>query len=488
MMTNGCDIALVFPSIRLWDRPRNFPTGIGLLATILRNAGYNTAVIDANGLRLTEAQVAEQIEKLAPKIVGVGGLITTYGFVKKLCGLVRKACPKAKIILGGSVATSIIETALGKLDIDAIAVGEAERTILELMPALLANRRLDDIAGLAFMAGGNIVRTPERPSIEKLDDIPYPAWDLFPMNVYLANPVVGVGKDIDIISSRGCPFGCDYCYRLFGRKYRTRSAKHVVGEMLELKKNYDVDFVSFQDDCFVVDKKRVYEICDLIDADEQLCQIRWSCTGRVTICDAELLNRMRKSGCISVSYGIESGSEKILDAMNKAVSLEQAKRAINDTRAAGLRAPVSFMIGYPSETPETVMETVEFCKEMNIPLTALMFTCPYPGTELYEQVKNTENFKKQFDNEEEFVLKMADAVDFTVNLTNMQDEKIQSLRNEALKLGKANYRPPSQQEIDRQERQLYGERLYQKAQQQLKDPAMQAHRRRHGFNEKVFSD
>ena len=477
------DIVLIFPPIREWDQPRNFPTGLGLIAARLRSAGFRVAVIDVNGLRLSDDEVLEQIRRYNPDVIGIGGLITTYKWVKRMVPRIRSERPGCPIVLGGSVGTSIIETALSNLDIDGIAVGEADNTVLELVPALLNGEKLDNIAGVAYRQNGDIVRTAQRPMITDLDELPYPAWDMFPMEVYLSNPIVGVGKDIDIISSRGCPFSCAYCYRIFGRKYRTRSAEHVVGEMEALKRNYDVDFISFQDDCFVIDKERVFAICDLIDRNRRLSSLRWSCTGRVTVCDKELLERMRASGCVSVSYGIESGSEAILKAMRKNTNLEEAKQAIEKTRAAGLRCPVSFMIGYPGETRETMMETVEFCRAMNIPLSALMFTCPYPGTPLYEQVKDSESFRRQFAGEEEFVLRLNDAVDLTVNLTEMTNEKLTTLRDEALALAKQNYQPPSPEQVEAQERVLYGEELYHKSQQQMQNPAMQEHRRRHGFNE-----
>jgi sialic acid synthase SpsE/radical SAM superfamily enzyme YgiQ (UPF0313 family) len=481
------DVVLIFPPIRVWDNPRNFPTGLGLITARLRNAGYRVKVIDANGLRLDHEEVLDKITEYNPAIIGIGGLITTYGWIKHLAARIKQARPETPLVLGGSVGTSIIETALKNLDVDIIAIGEADHTILELTPALLNGEtdKLEHISGLAFQRDGEMVTTAPREMIENLDELPFPAWDMFPMQVYLENPVVGVGRDIDIISSRGCPFPCAYCYRIFGRQYRTRSAEHVVGEIEALKHNYDVDFISFQDDCFVIDKQRVYDICDLIDHNSALRSLRWSCTGRVTVCDKDMLQRMRASGCVSVSYGIESGSEIILRNMRKNAGLDKAKQAICNTRAAGLRCPVSFMIGYPGETPETVQETVEFCKELNIPLTALMFTCPYPGTELYEQVKDTETFREQFANEEEFVRALGDAVDLTVNLTEMGNEELVKLRDEALQAARKNYVPPSEEEVQEQERQLYGEELYRKAQQQLRDPRMQAHRKRHGFNEKT---
>jgi anaerobic magnesium-protoporphyrin IX monomethyl ester cyclase len=488
MVTSGCDIVLVFPPIRTWDNPRNFPAGLGLIAAMLRNHGYRVAVVDVNGLRLSDQDVLSRIQQYNPRVIGIGGLITTYGWVKRMTRQMRQLWPDRKIILGGSVGSSIIDTALRNLDIDVIAVGEADDTVLELMEALLNDKELSPVASLAYLKDGQVVRTADRPLIANLDELPHPAWDMFPMNTYLANPIVGVGRDIDIISSRGCPFNCRYCYRLFGKKFRAFSAEYVVEEISILKRDYDIDFISFQDDCFVVDKKRVYAICDLLDKTGLSRSLRWSCTGRVSICDLDMLNRMRTSGCVSVSYGIESGSEKILQAMGKDASLEMARNAIINTRNASLRCPVSFMIGYPGETRQSVMQTVDFCKELNIALTAMMFTCPYPGTPLYDMVKNSETFRRQFTDEEQFVMKMGDAVDLTVNLTDMPDKELADLRNEALALAKQNYCPPSQAQLVAQEQQLYGPILYEKAQQQLRDPRMQAHRRRHGFNEAIMDN
>ncbi|MBI9015632.1 MAG: radical SAM protein [Phycisphaerae bacterium] len=478
-----CDVVLIFPPIRTWDNPRNFPTGTGLVAAILRDAGYSVKVIDANGLRLTQEQTVELLKEYDPAIIGVGGLITTYKWIKELMPLVREGLPGKPVVLGGSVGTSIIETALRNLDIDIICVCEGDVTMPILVDALLNGKEIADIEGIAYLKDDQVVKTPERTMVADLDALPMVAWDLFPMDVYLQNPVVGVGRDIDIISSRGCPFNCRYCYRIFGRKFRARSAANVVAEIEALRERYDVDFISFQDDCFVIDKKRVYEICDLMDAKGLSKHIRWSCTGRVTVCDYDLLKRMKDSGCVSVSYGIESGSQDILNNMGKDATLDQDRAAIANTRKAGLRCPVSFMIGYPGETEETVMQTVEFCKEENIPLSALMFTCPYPGTALYEQVKDTENFKKQYPTEEEFVLTIGDAIDFTVNLTDIDKDELISIRDRALKLVAESYVGPTAAEIEAQDKELYGPELYAKAQKQMENPAMQEHRKRHGFNE-----
>lgn len=447
-------------------------------------------VIDVNGLRWDQNQVMDEIQTYQTHVIGIGGMITTYRWVKEISHMIKEKMPDRQIILGGSVGTSIIETALRNMNVDVMVIAEADDTIVELLPALLNGQdNLSEIAGLAYLQNGKVVKTPARPQREDLDSLPYPAWDLFPMEVYLANPVVGVGRDIDIISSRGCPYPCQYCYRIFGRQYRGRSAENVVGEILELYHRYNVDFISFQDDCFVIDKHRVYDICDMID--KEGINIRWSCTGRVNISDLELLQRMRASGCVSVSYGLESGSDTILARMKKNTTTAKARKAIENTRKAGIRTPVSFMTGYPGETRETVMETVDYCKELNIPLTALMITCPYPGTPLYNDIKGSPKLLKNYGksnglqivyDEEAFVLDIGDAVDLTINLSDMTDEELINVRNEALSKAAENFVPPTEEEIQQQELNLYGLELYERAKRQLETPEMQAHRQRHGFN------
>ena len=183
MARQDCDILLIFPPIRTWDSPRNFPTGLGLIAAEVREAGYKVRVIDANGLRLTDEQVLAEIEDLQPEVIGIGGLITTYGWVKRMSAKIKEQRPEMPIILGGSVGTSIAETVLTRTSVDVITMGEADETILELLPALLDCQPLDNIAGLAYMKHGKAHYTAERELLQDVSSLPYPAWDLFPMEV-----------------------------------------------------------------------------------------------------------------------------------------------------------------------------------------------------------------------------------------------------------------------------------------------------------------
>jgi radical SAM superfamily enzyme YgiQ (UPF0313 family) len=476
-MHDRVDVALIFPPIRTWDEPRNFPTGLGIIASIIRNMGYSVAVIDAKGDKLTVYEVQQRIRALHPRIVGIGGLVTTYRFVRNITRWIKAWDPSIKIMVGGSVGGSIPELMIEKNPVDAVTIGEADETVKELVPALLDGGDLSKVRGIAFSDGGRAVVTQARPLIQDLDAVPFPAWDLFPMTTYLANPVVGVGRDMDIITSRGCPHQCTYCYQIFGRGFRARSPENIMAEIAELNGRYGLDFVSFQDDCFVVKKDRVHKFCDMLE--QSGLDIKWSCCGRANICDEPLLRRMKEAGCTSVSYGIESGSQRILDRYHKGVRVETAKNAIRMTRDAGIRCPTSFMLGAIGETRETAWETVEFCKDVNIPLQALMFTTPYPGTPLYDEAKPL----GLIGDEEAYIMRLGDCVDFTLNLTGMSDAELVSLRDEMLAAVKANYRAPGEAERDKFERELYGEKLYRKGQEQLATVAMQSHRKTHGFNE-----
>ncbi len=476
-MPQRVDVALVFPPIRSWDEPRNFPTGLGIIAAIIRQLGLTVAVIDAKGDSLSVYEVQRRIMALNPRVVGIGGLVTTYRFVRNLTRWIKAWDPSVKIMVGGSVGGSIPALMLENNPVDAVCVGEGDETLKELLPALLNGRDLAGVSGVAWRNGDRAVINPPRPLISDVDTVPFPAWDLFPMDTYLSNPVVGVGRDMDIITSRGCPHQCTYCYQIFGRGFRARSPQNILAEITQLNDRYGLDFVSFQDDCFVVNKKRVYEFCDLLD--ESRLDIKWSCCGRVNIVDEPLLSRMKASGCVSVNYGIESGSQAILDTYRKGVTVEMAKNAVRLTRDLGLRCPTSFMLGSLGETLETAWETVEFCRDINIPLQALMFTTPYPGTPLYEDVKS----RGMIGDEEAYIMRLGDCVDFTINLTSMPDSLLLSLRDRMLATVKANYKAPPKDERDAFERALYGEKLYQKGQMQMAGAAMRAHRKTHGFNE-----
>jgi radical SAM superfamily enzyme YgiQ (UPF0313 family) len=221
---------------------------------------------------------------------------------------------------------------------------------------------------------------------------------------------------MDVVSSRGCPYDCLYCYHLFGRsKYRFRSASNIIEEIKELVDKYKVGYIDFVDDNFLVNKKRVNEFCDLLRKEK--ISIKWSTIGRVNSINESLLMDIKKAGCNHIAYGLESGSQKILDIMNKKATVDQNREAVRLAEKVGLYPGTSLMIGMIGETRETFEETLRFCLELGIHNTPHI-TQSYPGTPLYEIAKK----KGLIKDEEKYIRSLGDTSQLVVNLTDFSDD------------------------------------------------------------------
>ncbi|MBC8489151.1 MAG: radical SAM protein, partial [Bacteroidetes bacterium] len=200
---------------------------------------------------------------------------------------------------------------------------------------------------------------------------------------------------------------------------------NVVDEIKYLIDEYGIDSLLILDETFTINKKRVSEFCKQIKKEK--IDIPWSCYARVNLVDQPMLNEMKSSGCYRVGYGIESGSQRILNQMDKKVTVEQAKEAIRMTREAGLICGTTWMFGYLGENISSIQETINFCKEMLIS-PSFFYTTPYPGNNLYEKVKN--KIIEKYGDEEKFISVLGDASDFTINLTDFSDEELHRLKKE----------------------------------------------------------
>ncbi|MBI2303239.1 MAG: cobalamin B12-binding domain-containing protein [Chloroflexi bacterium] len=422
-------ILLLCPPIREHDAPREFPTGLGLIAQVLRSNGHQIQVLDLNALRLSPGETRERLQKLDFDACGIGGLITVYSHVKRLASLVKEIRPGTPVVMGGGVASSVPELILIKTQADVVVQGEGEETAVELFHALESGAPLSSVAGIYYREDGQVRFTPPRPPISDLDELPFPAWELFPMSIYLRYPIYGIGRDINLITSRGCPYSCTFCYQLFHhRSFRARSASLVIEEIARLKREYDVQYISFEDDLFIASKKRVYQFCD--ELERRRLPLRWNCAGRVNVVDRELLKRMKSAGCTRILYGLESGSQRILDEYRKGVTVAEAKRAFLLTKEVGIEPLYTFMLGAFGETRETAQETIDLCRELNIPLSSVHLTTPYPGTPLFDEAVARGKLKVDtWDNRERFVESLGDASKLTVNLTEMKDDELLDLRD-----------------------------------------------------------
>jgi radical SAM superfamily enzyme YgiQ (UPF0313 family) len=423
-------ILLINSPIRINAEPNCLPTGLAIIASVLRGNGHDVDIYDVNALRHSRDEVAAVLKTKKWDLAGVSGLITTFGFQEWVIRELKANRPEAPVISGGGFATSVPDIVLNHTMADIAVVGEGEETLPELCTVLSLKGDPEGVRGIAFRRNGKIVNTPPRPNVENLDDLPFPAWDLLPMEIYIKNPVWGnaannssgfkegvdTSRSLNIITSRGCPYSCTYCYHLFGRSsYRYRSAPSILEEMDILIERYGVTFIGFNDDNTMASESRLLELCELIR--EKRWNLTWGCHGRVTNAKPHILRAMADAGCVWIGYGIESGSQDILNAMGKRATVEQAREAILNTRSAGIFPNTTFIFGYPGESLDTINETVRFKTDLNLNCGSF-FATPYPGTVLYEQNRHL------IGDEVSYIRSLGDATEFTVNLTHFPDDGV----------------------------------------------------------------
>lgn len=378
------------------QHPPFVPLSLCYLGAVCEKNGYEVNVIDCQGEKLSLQNFRSRLEKTEADVVGITSATLTYKSALKVANIVKEVFPECVTVLGGCHATFWDVNALKECaNLDIIVRKEGEATFLELLRKLECKESLDKVQGITFRKGDQIVKNEDRPYIENLDDLPFPAHHLLNLNSY-----VKVGKlIIPVMTSRGCVYWCDFCtaVRMFGRKYRMRSPKNVVDEMELVHKKYGIEQFTFYDDAFTVDQKRTEEICNEIS--RRKLNVEWDCETRVDMVNRPLLEKMRKAGCIAVWFGVESGCQMIIDQMKKKFTIEQTRRAFKMAHDVGLMTVASVILGFPGETEQTAWETVKFVKSLNPVDVGFYIATPYPGTPLYDMVKEkgwlkTDDFDK----------------------------------------------------------------------------------------------
>ncbi len=359
------------------------PLGIALLAAITRENGYLTTILDAAALRLSHDSTLEKIIGESPDILGITSTTTTIYNAAYIARMLRQKGSRIKIVIGGAHVTSCpYETMSVFPEFDVGVVGEGEITILELLKCFENDSDLNNCKGIIFRNNGRIVFTGRRAFIEDLDKLPFPAWDLLPDLVKYYQPAADSlhrSPATLLVTSRGCPGKCVFCEKsMFGNKIRGYSAEYIIGMIEHLTVNYGIKDIFFEDDNFPAFKKRVKDFCRILK--EKNIDITFSIMGRVDMVDPEMLKILKEAGCWQVGYGCESGSQKILDSINKGIKVEQIERALKITHQAGLKIKGLFMLGNFGETKETIEETLKFIK--NVPMDDFHINgfTPLPGT------------------------------------------------------------------------------------------------------------
>jgi anaerobic magnesium-protoporphyrin IX monomethyl ester cyclase len=294
----------------------------------------------------------------------------------------KKIDPSLITLFGGPHASFDVENTLTNYpETDLVVIGEAEKTLEELVPVLEDRSRWASINGIAFKENGHIVRTEARALMENLDELPLPARHLLPMSRYQA-----LGYPVSIITSRGCPNKCIFCLgrKMVGFKVRHRSTLCVVDE-IESILDYGITFINIADDLFTANKNRVRDFCE--ELKKRGLKFQWSVFARVNTVDLDTLKQMKEAGCHSVSFGIESGNNDMLARVRKGITLDQARVAAAACKEAGIVAHGSFMAGLPGESLESLQDSQRFSEELNI-LYGFHFLAPFPGTTVRENVED----------------------------------------------------------------------------------------------------
>jgi anaerobic magnesium-protoporphyrin IX monomethyl ester cyclase len=359
------------------------PIGLALIAAILEKEGHLVSLLDANALQLKPEEVGKAISDA--DVAGITAMTPTIGAALYIAHFLKRDRPDIKIVLGGPHATLMPEETLSSSsNVDVVVRGEGDETIIELLQAIEKEQPLDNIAGISYKTDGEIVHTADRSSDVDMDLLPYPAYHLLPWKKYRPHPPHGMSMPFGaIVTSRGCPYRCAYCSKpVFGSRFRAQSPERVVAEMVYLHEKFGVREIAFYDDSFTLDKKRAYEIAEKIL--EKGLKIAWTCETRVNLVDKELLGHMKRAGCYSVSYGIESASPQIIEVLRKDITLEQVEKAVRESREVGLQVVGYFMLGSPGETPNTIRKTIDYAKKLKVDFAQFSITTPFPGTELYD--------------------------------------------------------------------------------------------------------
>lgn len=415
-------------------RKTHFPVGLGYLAAYLKTNNYNVSVFDNETECLDKTELKKFLSESDYDIYGITGMSSQYSYIKGLAYMIKKLKDKP-LILGGPLATYSSDVVLRHMDIDACVIGEGEETIVDLLKNI---NNMQSVSGIAFQKDGEVVKTPPREYKKSRNDYPFPAYELFDMSRYLSKQqiqyegwghqflnqnIAGI-KNIGITTGIGCPYLCRFCSRSV-IKPRLRSIDNIISEIKYCKKAYKIEGVRFLDDLLIVNEKRTFELCEKIEA----LDLVWSGQARTNTLNDQMAQAMKKSGCVGVGFGYETGSERILKAMNKGTTIAKHKKATLVAKNNNLAIRIQLLFGYPGENKESIEETIEFFREMQLPARRFNILTPLPGSELYQNCLNNKNIK----DEDQYLTEVSsmnagfDGKKVLINLTDMTDQEFEEL-------------------------------------------------------------
>ncbi len=399
-MSKKTSIVLVHPPVSFEERYGDSkcftghihpPQGLCHLAAVFPQERYQVSIVDAQALFMGVEDTVREIIRKDPDYVGIMTFTISMSTVARLHDMLLTALPGVTIILGGPHINACPEETFARYPQFKIAVmNEGEETFPELISVLEHGGDISVVKGIIMSDGdGAAVRTDARPLIRDLDVLPRPRWDLLPFLPDHYRPSTMTYRKLPavaVVTSRGCPHGCVFCDRsVFGRKWRAHGSGTVLQWIEYLTKSFGIRDINFQDDHFMVDKVRLSEICEGICRNHP--ELIWSTIGRADAVDQKSARLMKKAGCWQIAFGIESGSQRILDVLKKDETIEQVESAVQIIKENGMTVKGLFMAGCPTETIETLQETELFIKKLKLDYVSMSAFTPTPNTEIFTHWK-----------------------------------------------------------------------------------------------------
>ncbi|MAH03330.1 hypothetical protein CMI39_00920 [Candidatus Pacearchaeota archaeon] len=436
-------ILLIIPRYNLTNKADYqyvFPLGLGYISSVLKKEKYNVDCLNLNHFNgKIEDLITKKLNHKKYDFVCTGHIGIGYAIVEKIINTVKNHNSQPKVIFGGPLITSEPKLVFENLKPDFAILGEGEITIIELLKAIVKNKDLKNVNGIIYKdENGKTIFTKQREPIKNIDSLPAPDFEGLEFEKKLDNEcnnsniynLFNFPRTYPILSSRGCPFQCTFCYHTLGRKYRMRSIKNVMDELKIAVKKYKINIIEIIDDMFSIDKKRLYEFCKHLKklVNETPWECKWECQLSVNTVDKEMLTILKDSGCHAISFGFESYSQTVLKSMKKPITSSQINEALKLSMERGLSVQGNFIFGDSAETKETAKETLDYWKKYSRGQIKLGFIQPYPGSEIYNRC-----IKKGIIKDKLFFIKNKISHTNWLNMTdNMTDEEIEELKEEII--------------------------------------------------------
>jgi len=362
--------------------------GVAYIAAYLRERGIDVDILDATALEVSYEGVVEYVSYHNFDFVGVTSIAATHQSALRHLREIKEAHPDIVTIIGGPHATALDKELVREQGfVDYLVRGEGEITAYELVDTVWKGGDVSEVKGVTYRKDGEVVSTPPRPVIKDLDILPYPALDLMPLHEYYFE-MRGLATKKDLIlpfcAGRGCYSDCGFCAsKMMWGGPRLRSVDKVIEELVWMRDKYDMKVLFSYDDILSSNRKWLIEFCRKF-VDAGLNDIRWSCDARADTLSDEMLTWLKKANCAYVLLGLEFGTQRLLDFSNKKLNLSKVKEAVKMIRRHGINSCGSFIIGYPTETREEILQTGKFGRSLNLDAVLTNLAVPYPGTQMYD--------------------------------------------------------------------------------------------------------